>query len=597
MMAQSAFAVASFTVPGAQTITLVGNAANGSGTYTALTSNIVVNGTAASDIPVGTIVFAAPSGWQFNTATATDVVFAGAGTAAGNAAVTYAADGSTMIVTVTGANTGAATITVGNVTKPQLRALTNTSASGNITYSSTSTSVLVGVTAGATVYPITAGAGLVGPYTLTLTPTGQTIPADGSVVLTVTAALRDAGANIVTNTAVVFSAGLGCYTSACTATSTIFTGAATGNAAASYRGKGTTGTDTIVATVSSLSAVGTMTVTLPTAATTGTTASTQSVTAVTNKAVAATTTSTGNQYVTPNVASDVTVRVVDGASNGVNGQVMLLSVDKGALAGGAGASCVGVTAKSITQTTATINTVAGRVQATYCAVSTEQGTATLTSQNISTTSVANVTTTLTSAGKPDKVETAVTGTNITATVKDANGVVVANGTPVRFTIASTVGVASNACVLTSDGTATSVIALTGATGSVIVSTDFAETGTAATCAAPGTVSKSFVVNLASGTVGGGTGTGTGTGGTGTISSGSVPASGGFGLIVFGGGTATQLVTASGCPAATAAFWATSAGAFVTYIPGTTIAAVNAAFLALFPSGNIPANTALVGKCV
>ena len=92
------------------------------------------------------------------------------------------------------------------------------------------------------------------------------------------------------------------------------------------------------------------------------------------------------------------------------------------------------------------------------------------------------------------------------------------------------------------------------------------------------------------------GTGGG-GGPGTIIAGSIPSSGGFGLIVFGGGTNAQLLTASGCPQATAVFYATNAaGGFVTYIPGTGIAAVNAAWNALFANG-IPSPSALIGKCV
>lgn len=83
--------------------------------------------------------------------------------------------------------------------------------------------------------------------------------------------------------------------------------------------------------------------------------------------------------------------------------------------------------------------------------------------------------------------------------------------------------------------------------------------------------------------------------TGEIISGGIPA-GGFGLFVFGGGTNEQLVDASGCPEATVTFYATNAqGGFVTYIPGSNVQAVNAAWNALFPSG-IPAMTALIGKC-
>lgn len=76
-----------------------------------------------------------------------------------------------------------------------------------------------------------------------------------------------------------------------------------------------------------------------------------------------------------------------------------------------------------------------------------------------------------------------------------------------------------------------------------------------------------------------------------------PLAGGYGLFVFGGGANEQLVTASGCPKATATFWATNrAGQFVTYIPGSAVEAVNAPWNALFPDG-VPYNTALVGRCV
>lgn len=78
--------------------------------------------------------------------------------------------------------------------------------------------------------------------------------------------------------------------------------------------------------------------------------------------------------------------------------------------------------------------------------------------------------------------------------------------------------------------------------------------------------------------------------------GSIPTAGGIGLVVFSGGTSAQLVTASGCPAASAAFWADDgAGGFVTYIPGAAVAVVNAGWDAKFPNG-IPANTALIGRC-
>lgn len=78
-------------------------------------------------------------------------------------------------------------------------------------------------------------------------------------------------------------------------------------------------------------------------------------------------------------------------------------------------------------------------------------------------------------------------------------------------------------------------------------------------------------------------------------SGSLPPSG-YGLFVFSGGTEAQLVSASACPADTAAFWASdSSGGFVTFVPGTAISAVNGAWFAQFPLG-VPANTPLIGRC-
>lgn len=77
--------------------------------------------------------------------------------------------------------------------------------------------------------------------------------------------------------------------------------------------------------------------------------------------------------------------------------------------------------------------------------------------------------------------------------------------------------------------------------------------------------------------------------------GSIPEGGGFGLIVFGGGTNAELVEASGCPEATATFWATSGGDFVPFIPGAAVDAVNDAWNELF-GGTIPYNTALAGRC-
>ena len=93
---------------------------------------------------------------------------------------------------------------------------------------------------------------------------------------------------------------------------------------------------------------------------------------------------------------------------------------------------------------------------------------------------------------------------------------------------------------------------------------------------------------------------TGTPAAGTTSnliSGSIPKSGGYGIVaVLQQAKIGDVVTATGCPSSSMSLYATVGGAFVTYVPGTTIAAVNAAFLAQFPDGAVPTGTALIGKC-
>ena len=85
--------------------------------------------------------------------------------------------------------------------------------------------------------------------------------------------------------------------------------------------------------------------------------------------------------------------------------------------------------------------------------------------------------------------------------------------------------------------------------------------------------------------------------TGRIISGSIPPNGGFGLVVFGGGTYAQLVSAAVCPGLRVVFWVTRDGAFLVFVPGTAVAAVNSGFQAAFPNESIPVNTALLGRCL
>ena len=82
-----------------------------------------------------------------------------------------------------------------------------------------------------------------------------------------------------------------------------------------------------------------------------------------------------------------------------------------------------------------------------------------------------------------------------------------------------------------------------------------------------------------------------------LTGGTIPAEGGFGLAVFRGGAIDDLVTSTGCPVSTMVLYFTMNGTFVTFIPGSSVGAVNASFLLAFPGGSLPAKTAFLGKCV
>jgi hypothetical protein len=126
---------------------------------------------------------------------------------------------------------------------------------------------------------------------------------------------------------------------------------------------------------------------------------------------------------------------------------------------------------------------------------------------------------------------------------------------------------------------------------VLVTADWNETGAPSDCDVQGQkiISKVLGAPLAP------TPPGTAVG-TAAIISGSIPPGGGFGLVVFGGGTIPQLVSATGCPVATMALFATVNGALVAFVPGSTIAIVNAEFMGMFVDGTIPDGAVFIGRC-
>jgi len=184
------------------------------------------------------------------------------------------------------------------------------------------------------------------------------------------------------------------------------------------------------------------------------------------------------------------------------------------------------------------------------------------------------------AGRPAKVEAKVTGNAITATVTDAAGNNVADGTPIRFTISANAGAVSTACTTSSNGQASSVVALIAASGTVIVSSDFNETGVAATCGAAGTqqVAASVIVGAGSG-VTPPTNGGTGAGG---FAAAPVYSASKLAQAVFNGGSVAQLETAVTAGNGTGVWAQDATGAFKLYIVNGGF--VNDAFKAAFPNG-------------
>jgi K319L-like, PKD domain/Peptidase family M23 len=80
---------------------------------------------------------------------------------------------------------------------------------------------------------------------------------------------------------------------------------------------------------------------------------------------------------------------------------------------------------------------------------------------------------------------------------------------------------------------------------------------------------------------------------GTILGGSLPPGGGFGTLLYGGGTTAQLVAASGC-SASVRLWVVDGGRFIAYIPAAA-SFVNAEWNALFANG-LPPRTIVIGSC-
>ena len=209
--------------------------------------------------------------------------------------------------------------------------------------------------------------------------TAASIDAAGTNIAYLTVIAVDAFGYPYTNTQINLSAGIGGFGTAGTANASATTSATTGANTGSfiYRGKGVTGVDTIVATAQGKTSVtpGTYQVTLGAAS--GTTAVKTTVVNVQNTAVAADQNLVTPNYKSPLLSTDIVLSVTDSSGNGVNGQLLLASVNKGAIKAGAG-QCV---ANTTTATTAVSNATAtdaqgniGRATMSFCGVGNSKNT-------------------------------------------------------------------------------------------------------------------------------------------------------------------------------------------------------------------------------
>ena len=450
----------------------------------------------------------------------------------------------------------------------------------------------------------------VSPFTITMStnPNASSLPADGSQQISIQADILDANSIPAGNRLVTWTTSVGFLSTGVaksTTSSSAVTAGANGRAVVTYRGNGgIVTTDTIIASISSGNAVGTLS--MPLTAPAGNTAAKLTITAPTVSAIAPAANNVTPAYSSPTIGSNVALQVTDASGLGVNGQVTLISVDKGSIVvnpafatANANTICAGVVAKSITANSlatnlnapgATANS-AGWVNFAICANQVDAvGQITVTAQNVST-SMANATTTLSHAGRPGKITATVSGAAIAVKVTDAGGNNVADGTPVRFTMSANAGAVSVGCTTTTNGAASAVVALVAPTGTVIVSADYNEGGsvaTASTCAAAGTqqIAASAVIGAGGGTSTNTTppaaGTAAPAAGAGTFAAAPVYSASKLAQVVFNGGTVAQLEAAVTAANGTGVWAQDSKGVFVLYIVGGGF--VNDAFKAAFPNG-------------
>ncbi|MDA1010888.1 MAG: Ig-like domain-containing protein, partial [Chloroflexi bacterium] len=272
-------------------------------------------------LPPGFVFTAAPTVTLANAAGMTAITCA-----LGNSGQADGANNDLATCTATGGNTGTPTATIsmnvrytGAQTNLTNALLNGGTGSGNIQIGAGPG----GVTAIADAGTLQVAYVSAGPIVVTTSPAVTSLPADGSSTVLLQATVTDAGGTRVANRAVNWTVSLGIVGTGTAKTITSFTNS------------------NGVATVTALNAVGTRAISL--VAATGTTASKITFNAPTQMAVAATVTNTSPGYISPTTGTNVSVKVADAAGLGVNGQVLLVTTDKGFLVNGFGGACPGNT--------------------------------------------------------------------------------------------------------------------------------------------------------------------------------------------------------------------------------------------------------------
>jgi adhesin/invasin len=589
MNVQTAQAAYTISVVGSATVNVPVTAQTGTAPAFTAVSNATVTAV-GGDFPNGsTVILTAPTGWRFDvTSTITATPSGGAvnlgGGAGAAAAVTPTATTATW--TSTAATATAITVTFSNIT---IQPTTTTSNPGAITLSGTAglsgVAATIGNSAVATV----------------ITTNTNSVLSDGSTSATLSITVRAANGAIIPNMVVSLTTNRGTLSASSSTTSSISVNTGpTGTVTNTFRGNGTTGTVAITGTTAAPNAsVGTLTtivVVSPSTSPTGV----KFFSANNSAHVAA---SAQNVYTTPTLATRIRFQVTDGAGNGVNGQLVQVTVDKGNVvqgdfsgnptAGNSPGTCAGnnVSASDTSTGPLTIDGVDydGIVVFTVCARPGQAaGPIKVTAKNLSTT-MADATTNVTSAGVPNRIEATTTGGAVTVTIKDKDGNEAADGTTVSFGVPAFTGTVAPVCSFTVNGKATASAAFSGTGGQVLITVFINDSGTgnSSTCAALGNAAAvATTVTVGAGApVPGGP----------SVILGTVPSAGRFGLIGVASATTVDALVAAartaGCSVVSLSITSSAAASgWLIHIVGAP-GAVNTAFpgTAAVPAGGAGLN--------